>query len=110
MSTLDPRGWFGELRSALARAPSERAWRALCEVLERGDVARLEAEQLPYVLSCLERWPDALKIAPARWVEARLTGAPAPWLAIAMTLDLSEQRLDVAELDALVSTPALHHV
>ena len=87
MSTLDPRGWFGELRSALARAPSERAWRALCEVLERGDVARLEAEQLPYVLSCLERWPDALKIAPARHRPRSFRSSTmSPWVIVSSVL------------------------
>ncbi len=86
---MAPRDPFGEVRSLLSEAPSASRWWALCALLERVGPDRYEAELSHYVTRGLQRWPDALRIAPLRWLRAGTLRAPAPWLEQARALILS---------------------
>jgi hypothetical protein len=72
---------FGELRSLLSQAPSELLWEQLCALCDAEvavDTGRFEAEVLPYVLDGLAGWPDALRTAPRRWIDAIIAAGDHP--------------------------------
>jgi hypothetical protein len=76
---------FGDLRSILQRPPDPLAWGALCDLLDRWpDVTSLRDVALPYALDHLASWPDALRAAPAHWLdrpdEPRLSLASTIWI------------------------------
>ena len=85
---------FGEVRSLLSEAPSASRWWSLCELLERCAPERYEAELAHYVTQGLHHWPDALRVAPLRWLYAGVRGAPVPWLGQARQLWISAGTLD----------------
>ncbi len=85
---------FGEVRSLLSEAPSASRWWALCALLERVGPDRYEAELSHYVTRGLQRWPDALRIAPLRWLRAGAQGEPVPWLGLAHNLWITAGTLD----------------
>lgn len=60
---------FGEVRSALHGAPSQQGWQALCEALEQAPVEAQDA-LVSYAQDLLRGWPDALRVAPWRWLRA----------------------------------------
>ena len=61
-----PPGPLAHLRGLLADAPSEATWKALCDALDAVDAPNL-ALALDYAEGHLDAWPDALRVAPARW-------------------------------------------
>ncbi len=77
---VDAADGFGELRSALQRAPSPHAWRALCAALDAPWARQPGARErwAPYVSHALRAWPDALRLAPQRWLDALRAREPRP--------------------------------
>jgi hypothetical protein len=78
---------FGEVRALLQSAPGAIGWRALCEELDGWSAAQWE-QGLAYVAGHLERWPDALRLAPTGWIEQAARGDAAPGLALVRALEL----------------------
>ena len=90
---------FGELRQLLQQPPSPEGWEAVCRAIERLDVdpltGRLAAEAIPYALGYLERWPEELRQAPARWTRQLLEGGGGPWLRLVRGLEIEGATLDL---------------
>jgi hypothetical protein len=56
---------FSELRSLLQSAPSSAAWAQITALLDaHPDDDLLRDHLLPYVISSLRRWPDAIQRSP----------------------------------------------
>ncbi len=79
-----------EARSLFHRAPSRRAWRDLCALLEGADLEGADGQALlDYCGGHLSRWPDTLREAPTRWAAAVLDGRARPQLRVARAARLS---------------------
>ena len=48
-------------------SPTQQTWQILCDLVERADEDVLDELLLPYALSHLARWPQALRVAPRGW-------------------------------------------
>ncbi len=81
---------FGELRSALHRAPDEEAWEAVCASLDAMPAQMAREQGIPYAREHLERWPDALRAAPERWLLDALRGRAPDALELARALRWNE--------------------
>jgi hypothetical protein len=77
-------------------------WRML-EVVEPAQ----QAELVPYVCGHLDRWPDALRLAPEHWSERAFVGQPGPLWSLARAAALTRWRLFDTELIALSRQDAL---
>ncbi len=71
---------FGEVRSLVNTSDDDDralAWPALLEAMKEAlDERPSEVSDvwLPYVLQALERWPDRLRVAPRKWLNAIIRG------------------------------------
>ncbi len=80
---------FSELRSLLQSAPSSAAWAQITALLDaHPDDDLLRDHLLPYVISSLRRWPDAIAPAPQRWIEDLMEGRDNPRITAARSLSL----------------------
>jgi hypothetical protein len=69
---------FGALRGVLNQRPSPARWGELAAaLLEWSPHEGFDEKLLPYVARALEAWPDALRVAPSSWFEARGAALPA---------------------------------
>lgn len=101
---------FGELRSLFATTPSAEGFAAICEHVSAAlaqDAARTSQELFPFLKAQLRAWPASIKLAPARWVERALDGAPSPGLSLCTRLDLSMIYLEADQLERLLSISEL---
>lgn len=97
-----PSPTFGDLRSLCQEAPSEAAWRAICQTIDRACEDPALEEQvkdawLPYASEHLEDWPVALREVPARTLNALNNGAlegPPISFTLAQQITLSGWRED----------------
>ncbi len=106
-------GVFEEMRSLLQGPPSARRWSRLCAYAATSESARFVDGLLPYALHHLDRsWPDELRVADRAWLAAVLEDAPAPWMAMARSIQagiLDDERSwqwtfdEGRELDAFVA-------
>lgn len=80
---------FGELRSLLHRPPSPASWGMLCDLIERWPARHVEQVIVPYAARALQRWDDALRVAPTRWVLRACEGHRVPGWGLVRTLRLS---------------------
>ena len=96
---------FGDLRSASQRFPGPDAWRSLCLMVQRYDEGSFHERALPYLMSHLSRWPDALRCAPRSWLLELVAGKDVPELAIALrvrfpnAVQVFDGDLDFADLE-----------
>ena len=98
---------FGDLRSALQRAPSPFVWDELTWILERLGSSELRERALPYALDHLARWPDALRVLPQRWKADLGQGQVQAALPIARELQFNE--FGALPLDAAARWRVLEH-
>lgn len=78
------------LERASAGSASLALWRRLTlaiDPLAGADLART----IDALDAACERWPDALRLAPGRWLRDRIEGRPQPRLRLARALDLTLQ-------------------
>ncbi len=101
--------WFGALRSAAHQPPSLRAWEAICDALEDAPDHALAEQAIPYVNDATRRWPDALRIARARWLHwAQHEPKRQPLLRAARVIDGLPPTCDVSALPSLLTGCTLH--
>lgn len=102
---------FGDVRSMVQQPANPEAWEALCHALGNWPDAReLEDVVLPYVLTHLERWPDAVRTCPERWIDGVIRGARAPVFSVVRALMLGDRRLRDVDMLTLARAPALEHI
>lgn len=110
---VDARASFGELRGLLHQEPSTDLWRTLARFVDRFPPEIFEDEMLEYMRVHLASWPDALRVAPRRWVDALVQGERVPQIGIARHLRysgsvrLAQGQEDFGEFPAYV-TPGTH--
>lgn len=80
---------YGELRSILARKPSEQAWEALTSLLGDATQLQLQDQLLPYLEQPLKRWPTQLRVAPLAWLDRAISGEPCVQLKLVRRLNAS---------------------
>lgn len=102
---------FGELRSVLAGKRNRAQWLKLCRLLEQWqDHVYFLDVVLPYALDQLQAWPDDLRVAPGRWLNAAAKGEPTPWLSVALDAKyVGKNRADKV-MARLLSCAGLEHV
>ncbi len=94
---------FGDVRAALDGPPTVERWRRLCALLEPTVAsAELSERLLPYVESHLERWPDALRLAPPGWLVQRTLKANAHLLGLCRCVDITRGNLTHRGLSRLL--------
>jgi hypothetical protein len=97
---------ISEARALFHRAPSRRAWRDLCALLDHADLTGADGQALlDYCDGHLSRWPDTLREAPTRWAVAALDGRPRPQLRVARSARLSLAGADAAQVRAFFHGP-----
>ncbi len=101
---------FGDVRSLLNQPPSAGAWEALCALLDAFSPDALDAQVLPYVEGMTRRWPEALCVAPQRWVLDVLAGTHRPFWSIVRALDLSCLYLTPEQILTLLADAQLERV
>jgi hypothetical protein len=99
---------FGELRSALQRAPDPHTWGAICDLLDQWpDDASLTEIALPYCEAHMRGWQDAWRVAPKRWVRRLIAGEPIVALSLARRLRVHTPLLDKERVSMITRHPAL---
>ncbi len=91
---------FGELRALLQSPPSAQVWASICALFEGWPEEDLSDRALPYASGHLSRWPQGLRVAPARWVARLARGEAVP--AIGAVEQLCGVSLSLAEQEALL--------
>ena len=86
--------------------PSLASWRRLTAALDDVTSAGLAPELLAVEAACAG-WPDALRLAPGRWLRTRLEGRPEPRLQVARAVDLELVGAKVADRHAWADAPEL---
>lgn len=101
--------WRLERLRALLHGPAQPgAWRDLCVLLDTWPPEDALGVGLDYALAHLERWPQALRVAPLSWLRALLQGreAPPPW-ALVRVVKLTHRHMGSRELQTLSQHPAM---
>lgn len=75
---------------APATSPSLAAWRRITAALDASQGDRLAADLDAVAAACAD-WPDAVRLAPGRWLRDRIDGRPQPRLTVARAVDLTLQ-------------------
>ncbi|MEM1349586.1 MAG: hypothetical protein AAGI01_13570 [Myxococcota bacterium] len=65
---------FGDIRSVVQQTPSAARWKRLCALMEMSSDHELTERVVPYVLSHLDAWPDAMRTCPAHWLNQLALG------------------------------------
>lgn len=73
---------------APATSPSLAAWRRITAALDASQGDRLAADLDAVAAACAD-WPDAVRLAPGRWLRDRIDGRPQPRLTVARAVDLT---------------------
>lgn len=87
------------LKALFQQPPSAQLWEqlvALCDAWTQPEA--LEQHAIPYALEQLEAWPDALRVAPMRWLSALNHGERLPKLRLARSFKLETFSGDVNTL------------
>jgi hypothetical protein len=100
---------FGELRSLLSQAPSAALWARLWRMMEGVEPTR-QGELVPYVSGHLERWPDALRVAPEHWSQRALYDEDVPLWPLVRSASLARWGLYDTELIALTRSEAMEQL
>ena len=101
---------FGDIRSILQGPPTEEGWQQLCALVGSWEDEAIAEVLLPYAQEHLRRWPDALRVAPKRWVGRARAGQKlsAAW-ALVRHVDLSRMGLWDEDLRRLARAGVLRH-
>lgn len=99
---------FAELRSLLNAAPSPASWERICRILEEAPWPQAQQELLPYASAHLERWPDALRVMPARWLAPRAPQSEISCLARALTF--RGPRLTIQDAQRMLANQLPTHI
>lgn len=96
------------LRGLLYEEPAAASWDEICHTFDRleGDAEGLEVA-LEYAQAHLSRWPDALRLVPARWRGALEQDRPCPAVAITRALELGALGGGPGRARVLARQPAL---
>lgn len=106
---------FGDLRSLLGQKPSALGFARQCRAIEQMwelEPERVNQELVPYMERALEGWPDELRVHPIFWLRRWYPSAKVEFTPVSLTrvLNLEQQRLGAALIEALAQLPAWHGV
>ena len=95
----------------LAGKRNRAQWLKLCRLLEQWqDHAYFMDVVLPYARDQLQAWPERLRVAPGRWMDAAAKGDPAPWLSVALAAKYAGKNRADEVMARLLSCAGLEHV
>jgi hypothetical protein len=97
-----------DLRDLAQGSPSSRTWALICDKLDRQPADSLRDIYLPALNELLDAtWDDALRVAPAPWLERFLAGDSIPAMGIVRTLDLRSKMLGAEDAELLSESSEL---
>jgi hypothetical protein len=87
--------WFGEVRALAQRPADPRSWTELLALAHRAlrdaGPEALRDIYLPYLLDAARRWPDAARLAPAKWHTWTMSDPSWSIMPLARAVHLDEQ-------------------
>lgn len=94
----------------LGMPPSESGWAEVCQTLDGEFLSDEQPELIALAQRLLQRWPDALRVAPESWLASIFRGRPRPQLEIVRTVKVGEPRLSPEGARILANTHELRFV